>query len=511
MYNRIMGASGSLVPFRQLRWKLTFSYTLATVIAVLVLEVVGLCALFFLFSSPPVQRDLLQEAAATLAEEVQPFLSTAPPDRAGLQFWLRQVLPPLTLSRSAPDIDLDTDLGVSGSQTSFSFGEGDRMAVLGPKGELLAASSEFAASEEVPFADPEAPGESQQIIDRALHGEPEVARLPDRIILVAEPVFDEDGQVLGVIYLHIASFSLLGRNLLGGGLGLIGGSALLLTLGAGFVGTAFGFLVARGFGRRLGALTQATEAWGRGDFTLAVQDTSADEIGQLSRRLNRMAEEIQNLLQAHQELATLEERNRLARDLHDSVKQQVFATTMSLAAAESLWDRDPESAREKVAQALALCRQAQQELSGLLHELRPVALEGKGLAAALDEYVARWSRQAGIEADVATQGERSLAPDVEEAIFRVAQEALANAAKHSQAKRVQVTLSYPPDGILLEVRDDGHGFVPTPGDQGIGLRSMRERVEALGGEFGVDSRLGQGTRVTARCHLDAATEGGEHA
>ena len=124
------------MPFRQLRWKLTFAYTLVTVTAVLVLEVAGLCALFVLFSSPPVPADLVQEAAATLAEEMHPFLSTTPPDRAGLQFWLRQMLPPLTLSRSAPDIDLDTDLGVAGSQTSFTFGESDQMAVLGPSGEL---------------------------------------------------------------------------------------------------------------------------------------------------------------------------------------------------------------------------------------------------------------------------------------------------------------------------------------------------------------------------------------
>jgi NarL family two-component system sensor histidine kinase LiaS len=222
------------------------------------------------------------------------------------------------------------------------------------------------------------------------------------------------------------------------------------------------------------------------------------------------AEEIQNLLQARQELATLEERNRLARDLHDSVKQQVFATTMTLGAAESLWERNPEAAREKVTQALALCRQAQQELSGLIHELRPVALEGKGLATALCEYVARWSRQTGIEGIVATQGEQPLESEVEEPLFRVAQEALSNAAKHSQARHVQVALSHTADAVLLEVTDDGRGFVqPLPEGAGMGLRSMRERVEALGGELMVDSEPGQGTRVTARCRLKPKPERGE--
>jgi NarL family two-component system sensor histidine kinase LiaS len=498
-----MPLSRILTPFRRLRWKLTFSYTLATVAAVLALEAVALLALLLLFSTPAIQMDLVHQAAATLAEEVEPFLGSTPPDHAGLQYWLRQTIPPQTSSRSAPEIDLDADLGAAGRQTTFTFGEGDRMAILNPSGEVMAAGTELsAAGAELGqmFADPHAPAESRQIIDQGLRGEADGHRLADGIIVVAEPVLDQDGRVLGVVYLRIRSFTLLGKNLLVGALGLIGGSALVLTLGAGLVGTLFGYLVAHGFVRRLSALTRATEAWGRGDFAPTVHDTSVDEIGQLGRRLNLMAEEIQNLLQARQELATLEERNRLARDLHDSVKQQVFATTMTLGAAESLWEQDPEAARQKVAQALALCRQAQQELSGLIHELRPVALEDKGLAMALREYVERWSRQTGIEASTVVQGHRALPLEVEQALFRVAQEALANAAKHSQAKRVEVSLSYTGDCIALKVRDDGRGFVPLSAmEQGMGLRSMCERIEALGGDLSVESEPGEGTSIVARC------------
>jgi NarL family two-component system sensor histidine kinase LiaS len=513
VYNRTMRLSRILTPFRRLRWKLTFSYTLATVAAVLALEMVALFALLLLFSAPAVQSDLVQDAAATLAEEVQPFLSASPPDRAGLQFWLRQKLPPQTSSRAATDIDLDTDLTAAGTQTSLTFGKSDRMAVLGQGGEVLAASAELSAANVgsgTPFADPHATAASRQIIDQALRGKPAAQRTPDRTILVAEPVFDEAENVLGVVYLRVGSFALLGLNVLAGVLGLIGGSALILILGAGFVGTLFGFVVAHGLVRRLGALTQATEAWGQGDFALAVHDPSPDEIGQLGRRLNLMAEEIRNLLQARQELATLEERNRLARDLHDSVKQQVFATTMTLGAAESLWERDPEAAREKVAQALALCRQAQQELSGLLHELRPVALEDKGLSPALREYVERWSRQTGIKVSMISERSLGLDLEVEQALFRVAQEALANAAKHSQAGRVEVTLSYPGHDVVLQVKDDGRGFAPASAmGRGMGLRSMRERVEALGGELVVDSKPGEGTRIVARCQAEPEPQGGK--
>jgi NarL family two-component system sensor histidine kinase LiaS len=513
VYNRVMAVFRILRPFRRLRWKLTFSYTLATVAAVLALEVVALCALVLLFSNPAVQTDLVQEAAAGLAEEVEPFLSATPPDHAGLEFWLRHTLPPQTISSSVPDIDVDADLMRAGRQTSLTLGEADRAAVLGPLGGALAASTELAAASGesgVPFADPHAPDESRQIIDRALRGEPAVTRLQDRTILAAEPVVDENGQVLGVVYLRIASFTSLGRNLLGGALGLVVGSALFLTIGTGIVGTLFGFLTAHGLVRRLEALSDATEAWGRGDFKATVHDTSADEIGQLTRRLDLMAGEIQNLLQVRQELATLEERNRLARDLHDSVKQQVFATTMTLGAAETLWTQDPEAAREKVGQALALSQQAQRELTGLIHELRPVGLEGKGLVAALREHVDRWSRQTAIAASVTVQGERSLPLEVEQVLFRVAQEALANVAKHSKAKGVQLTISCPGETAILEVADDGYGFVPpSAGDRGMGLRSMRERAEALGGDLEVESTPGEGTRITARCRIESAPEGGD--
>jgi len=106
------------------------------------------------------------------------------------------------------------------------------------------------------------------------------------------------------------------------------------------------------------------------------------------------------------------------------------------------------------------------------------------------------------------EGERSLKPEVEQALFRVAQEALANAAKHSQARRVEVTLSYSEDTVLLEVVDDGQGFVsPPPADRGMGLRSMGERMETLGGELAVESVPGRGTRVVARCEIAPVSEG----
>jgi NarL family two-component system sensor histidine kinase LiaS len=316
----------------------------------------------------------------------------------------------------------------------------------------------------------------------------------------AAPIFGEERQVLGTLFLSFAMEPRGPRYLLEMVLEVILPSVLVFTAFAGILGAVFGYLTARWMTRRLRSLAAAAETWGQGDFSSFVHASSVDEIGQLGRQLNRMAEQLQNLLQTREELAALEERNRLARDLHDSVKQQVFAATMTLGAVEALWERDPAAARQKLAEALALSRQAQQELAGLIHELRPVALEGKGLAPALQEYAERWSRQTGIATQVIVQGEETLPLEAERTCFRVAQEALANVARHSGASHVQITLDSTGPGHTLRVIDDGCGFdLPSAEDQGLGLRSMRERVEALGGQLVVNSAPGRGTRVTARC------------
>lgn len=506
-----MHLSKILTPFRRLRWKLTFSYTLVTVAVVLALEATGLLALGLYVSRPTFWIHELETSAADLAADVRRFLEASPPDHAGLESWLQETFPPGDSQESIISIGARVE-GESSEQTETSI-EGPRIilsdddwaVVTDPAGELVVVNSPAAADAAEPgrpFVDPLAPEESQQLIDNALRGEFGIRRISGGTLLAAQPISDESGNVMGALYVRLVSYSLLPREFLSSSLQILGYSLLFFTIAAGIIGTVFGLFTARGFVRRLKDLDSATEAWGQGDFSATVRDTSPDEIGQLTRRMSLMAEQIQNLLQSRQELATLEERNRLARDLHDSVKQQVFATTMTLGTAETLWERDPQAARQKVAEALALSRQAQQELTGLIHELRPVALEGKGLAVALGEYVKRWSRQTGIEAGVAVQEERTIPLEVEQALFRLAQEALANVSKHSGAEHVELALACTENAITLEVADDGRGFEAVPtANTGLGLRSMWERIESLDGELTVESAPGTGTRIVARCEL----------
>ena len=196
------------------------------------------------------------------------------------------------------------------------------------------------------------------------------------------------------------------------------------------------------------------------------------------------------------ELAITKERNRLARDLHDSVKQHIFAASMQLGATRATLD-DPPTARGHLDETESLIQQAQRELNTLIFELRPIALSEQSLATALSEYVRTWSRASNLTAEVEVVGEPDLTPAAEQALFRVAQESLANIARHSGANHVQVQLEYTPQETRLRIKDDGRGFQVAENFKGIGLDSMHERMAALGGALEIESEVGQGTCVTA--------------
>ncbi len=219
-------------------------------------------------------------------------------------------------------------------------------------------------------------------------------------------------------------------------------------------------------------------------------------------RLRNMAERIQILMQSQNELGLLKERNRLARELHDTVKQQTFATLMQVRTARNILEKDPAGdgqstgAVQHLQEAEEMIKTSQQELGRMITELRPAALDGSGLPEALRQYVKAWTQHAQIPAEFQVENERALPLPVEEAILRVAQEALANSSRHSQASQVQISLDYEPCAVRLVVADNGVGFDPhTIPPQSFGLRSMRERVTALGGQITIDSAKDRGTTL----------------
>jgi NarL family two-component system sensor histidine kinase LiaS len=325
-------------------------------------------------------------------------------------------------------------------------------------------------------------------------------KLPDGTYFLAVPIPTVDGEGrLGLITLTVEAppsvFSIMvNRALTALGYFLLLG--LGLTAAVAPFGALFGRVMARHLTRRLSRLTEAADAWSQGDFSVAPQDRFGDEIGRLGARLRHMADEIQEVMHTRQALASLEERSRLARDLHDTVKQQVFATLMQLRAARNLLPAESGNADEHLEEAESLLKAAQKELGLIITELRPAALEGQGLVVALCAYLDTWSQHAGIPHAVQVQGQRALALAVEQTVYRVAQEALANVARHSQASGVQVDLTYTPDKVTLTVQDDGVGF---DSDQlvtlGFGLQSMQQRVAEMDGALHIQSQPGEGTRL----------------
>ncbi|HEX9388532.1 MAG TPA: sensor histidine kinase, partial [Anaerolineales bacterium] len=269
------------------------------------------------------------------------------------------------------------------------------------------------------------------------------------------------------------------------------------------IGAIFGWLASRGLRKRLENLSTSAKAWSTGDFSSTPRDSSADEIGELTRNLNNMAEQLQTLLHTRDELARVEERNRLARDLHDTVKQQTYAARMQLSAAKNLMATDPKTAASHLESALQLNRETQQELKLIIDELRPAALEGKGLAQALKEYADRWQQHTGIQVTTTISGERSLPLDVEQTLYRVLQESLSNIARHAEADVVGLSLNMAAEEVTLIVADNGRGFeANTIHPNSLGLAGMKQRLNEVGGTLNVKSTLAVGTIVTARVKLN---------
>ena len=281
-----------------------------------------------------------------------------------------------------------------------------------------------------------------------------------------------------------------------------GGLSFILL--ASVIGTLTGLLIIRNVTGRLRRITQAAQSWSQGEFAVEVRDPTHDEIGQLGQDLNGMAEQLHTLLATREELAAIEERNRLARDLHDSIKQNVFATALLVGAARAHLPPDTLPAQSYLAEAEALAEQTRQELTALIRELRPPRLADKGLSVVLCEYAEDWSRRMGIAVAMRVHGERIIALDVEEALFRIAQEALANIAQHSRAAHVTLQLVWGGTLVRLIVADDGTGFdVARSSGRGVGLASMRERAAAHNGSLHVTSAAGA-TTVEAGIPLRSA-------
>ena len=204
------------------------------------------------------------------------------------------------------------------------------------------------------------------------------------------------------------------------------------------------------------------------------------------------------LSERSRELSIVEERNRLARELHDSIAQGLFGVTLAAESAVELVARGDAAAGEQLERVQELARGALEELRAVVFELRPASLEAEGLGQVLRKHVEVLRRVSGSAIELRVAAPPALGPAAAGQVFRIAQEALQNALRHAAAGRIEVRLGNGGGRLALSVTDDGRGFdVSAPGVRGrrLGLTSMEERAVELGGVLAIESRPGAGTTV----------------
>jgi len=488
--------------FRRLQWKITLSYAVVTAGTVIVLTAL-LIAIAVYFETQNNRRvfDSFYWSKTAFQDNI-PYLLDDP---QALQAWLDRVQKTgFTWNDFQSNVVRET-LDYANTLVVKT----EPIYLLDPDLNLIAAA---------PLDNPSLIGEPlkprtvfgfsmESILEAALTGDKnyyaQSVTSPDGTRLVAFPLRKSDNEpVVAIVVYHLkpVTFATPSNLYLYQTFFLV--MMIIMIMVALPVGALFGWLATRGLRKRLATLSVASQAWSTGDFSVTPRDSSGDEVGELTRNLNGMAEQLQTLIQTNDELARLEERNRLARDLHDTVKQQTYAGRMQLTAAKNLLSADPAAASAHIDTALQLNRETQQELKHIIDELRPAALQGKGLAIALQEYADRWQDHTGINIETTITGERSLPLDVEQALYRVLQEALSNTARHAEADTVRLSLNMSPEQVTLIVADNGRGFdteaVPL---NAYGLTSMQGRLNEVGGTLQIDSSPSAGTTVTAEVKL----------
>ncbi len=496
-----------------LYWRVTVSYFLVTLVAALTIEFAVTLGSFIQDLQRPVQPadQAFNQQEARAASQVMPYLEQPVPDQDALRSWLLGSFIDTLSASGSGEPAFVTVVNGQGQPLVAATCDSSKPSLTQVAGKGTGHCTAITSTQANALL---SPAYTQAAINAALEGarRPVEVAAPGKQTIIAASVMANNGLVLGALVAAVrggADITTVQQAINAHNLGQLLAAFLRNLQPAGFyfvllatvIGTLSGVLISGGITRRLRRITQAAAAWSQGEFQVAVVDRSRDEVGQLAHDLNRMAGHLQTLLSARQELAVLEERNRLARELHDSVKQHVFANTLLIRAARKIVNRNPDKAQSYLMDAEQLADQAQQELIALIRALRPAAIADKGLVAALSDYVTDWERRMGVAVELRVQGARTTPLDTEETLFRVAQEALSNVARHSDAQHVEIVLAWSEEQMRLTIHDNGRGFdTARVTGKGVGLASMRERLEALHGTLLVSSSS-SGTTVKASVPL----------
>jgi signal transduction histidine kinase len=505
--------------FGTIRWKLTASYAAVTVLVMLIMEAILVFALGLYITRVFFVPETIAEASRDLGKLLQ--IEFAATDRSAAE--LERQLHELVEVDAADDrlFQIDIDFPEEVPEEPATGGQADIPAawqvpvitLLTSEGRVL-TSTLHSYTPGIPLVSLEPPV-AGTLIDRAAAGTTDTELLsawtaPGNQLIGAAPVFNRQNEVVGIVYARLQRPPI--NDLVEDIPTILLVSAVPFLLISGLIGLVFGLFAGRDFSRRLKRLSEASAALASGDLSQRVEDVSVDEIGQLSSQFNTMSEQLAENLRALRlladknaqlaeqaaQLATVEERNRLARELHDSVSQDLFSLTMLSAAARRLIERKPAVVANQLTEIQETSQRALQETRSLIFALRPALLDGRGLGPALHDLISAARERQGLDVTMQISEERHLPLEHEQALFRIVQEALANVVRHSGVRTASVTLGYEDTQVTLTVRDPGHGFDTSAprSARSIGLTTMAERTAALGGSFAIESIPEQGTCVT---------------
>lgn len=277
------------------------------------------------------------------------------------------------------------------------------------------------------------------------------------------------------------------------------------------VGAAFGFFQGYRQKRKIDLLRNALLQWEKGNQTGTVPKLGVDEIGGLGEQLERIGKRWEEQVSSLQRLSThnaqlaeqarvsaiVEERQRLARELHDAVSQQLFAISMTATAVGRTLDKDFDKAQRQVELIEEMASVAQSEMRALLLHLRPVYLEGKELSQGLRELVKELKTKVPMDLSLEMDEELNLGKGIENHLFRIIQEAMSNTLRHAKADKMEIRIHRKGDtAVKVTLRDNGIGFQLDDKKQAsYGLSTMQERVREIGGSIQFITAPGKGTRI----------------
>ena len=485
---------------RRLRWKLTWSYTWVAALTFFIIETILLVLLFVVLGVNPLQAGtgfLHEELFPSIAETIQPFTSfhlrQEAFDPVALQADLELAMEDMPLSLSTPPFETDHFYSI------FILDEEQHLQASVPKYEMMLPDGRLFDIEALTGDKNLVPLLEAAYTGNDAFPQPYIHQSPQALYLVtAGPLHDDGGALLGVQVAIIRTPTPSAILLLA--LSAIAGGLTIFSLAAALVGTLFGWRTARKLSGRLGHLSQITAAWGQGNFERQIEDVEADEIGELGGNLNRVAVDLQTLLADKEQIAVLEERGRMARELHDTLAQGVAGLVLQLEAVKHhLNEGEVAESQLIVTEAATQARGALHKARAAIYDLRAEAMFAPDFVTAVSQQTQQFSITHNIPCQLDAQLPDSLLlpPTVSLHARRALAEMLANVARHAEATTVSVNLWLAADCLQIKVEDDGLGFdgetAVQPGH--YGLIGLKERARLTGGRFSIESAPGSGTTV----------------